>query len=316
MQGLVTEAVANALPVPVDRELADLDLGELRAELEHVAEQARAALDEGIPLSAAVADPRFDALVRFHQDLRDALFVELPRELAGWIERGVANAEPAASDGALGFVDALAHLAREAGTRGADARSAGHDPQARLQRALAELLVFEALRLRLLLVVWQSEDFERFGGEESDVDAIAWEEVALLLDDPALCDTRVRPGVLMMAAAQVSMARESAERAQALRRSGEEVRERLHMRARLRAALRELRLPESVLLENALSTLLDEPRLELPELQQAHPLALQGMSRQAMDQRVSRGRRALTRSPDHWPRRRQAALFDLLRPAG
>jgi hypothetical protein len=303
MHGPVTEAVSNALPVPLGRDL--VDFGDLRAELDEVAEQARQALDEGVPLSAAVADPRFPALVRFHQDLRDSLFVELPRELAGWVEQGVGQAGP---QGALGFVDSLALLARQAGP--------ANDPAAPLQRALAELLVFEALRLRLLLAVWQSEDFERLGGEESDIDAIAWEEVAILLDDPALSDARVRPGVLMLAAAQVSVARDAAERAEALRRSSDDVREQLHMRARLRAALRELRLPESVLLSNALSTLLDEPRLELPALQEARPVALEGLSRQAMDQRVSRGRRALTRTREDWPRRRSAALVDLLRPVG
>ena len=303
MHGPVTEAVSNALPVPLGHDLVDLT--EVQAELERVAEEARLALDQGLPLSAAVADPRFPALVRFHQDLRDSLFVELPGELAGWVEQGVAQAGP---EGALGFVDALAELARQAGPAG--------DPAAPLQRALAELLVFEALRLRLLLAVWRSEDFERLGGEESDIDEIAWEEIAILLDDPALSDGRVRPGALMYAAAQVSVAREAAERAEALRRSSDDVRERLLMRARLRAALRELRLPESVLLGNALSTLLDEPRLELPELQQARPVALDGLSRQAMDQRVSRGRRALAQPREGWPRRRNAALFDLLRPVG
>lgn len=301
MHGPVTEAVSNALPVPLGHDL--VDLGDLRAELEAVAEEARQALDQHLPLAAAVADPRFPTLVRFHQDLRDSLFVELPRELAGWVEQGVAQAGP---DGALGFVDALAALARQAGP--------GHDPESPLQRALAELLVFEALRLRLLLAVWGSEDFERLGGEETDIDVIAWEEVAILLDHPALSDARIRPGALMYAAAQVSVAREANERAEALRRSSDDVRERLLMRARLRAALRELRLPESVLLGNALSALLDEPRLELPELQEARPVALEGMSRQAMDQRVSRGRRALTQPREGWPRRRNAALFDLLRP--
>lgn len=301
--GPVTEAVSNALPVPLGQEM--VDMGEVQAELERVAEEARLALDQDLPLSAAVADPRFPALVRFHQDLRDSLFVELPGELAGWVEQGVAQAGP---DGALGFVDALAGLARQAGP--------AEDPAAPLQRALAELLVFEALRLRLLLAVWRSEDFERLGGEESDIDEIAWEEVAILLDDPALSDGRVRPGALMYAAAQVSVAREAAERAEALRQSSDDVRERLLMRARLRAALRELRLPESVLLGNALSTLLDEPRLELPELQEARPVALSGLSRQAMDQRVSRGRRALAQPREGWPRRRSAALFDLLRSSG
>ena len=301
MNGLITDAVSNALPVPLDRD--SVDLGNLRSELEQVALQAREALDEGIPLHLAVVDPRFDALVAFHQDLRDSLFVELPRELRSWVEQGVATAGP---EGALGFIDALAELARQAGP--ADA------PAAPLQRALAELLVFEGIRLRVLLTVWQSEDFERLGGEESDVDAIAWEEVVRLLDHPALEDARVRPGPLMYAAAQVSVAREATERAEALRRSGDEVRERLIMRARLQAALRQLRLPESVLLGNALSTLLDEPRMELTDLQRSRPVALDGLSRQAMDQRVSRGRRALTHSPDRWPRRRGVALFDLLGP--
>ena len=177
------------------------------------------------------------------------------------------------------------------------------------------LLVFEALRLRLLLAVWGSEDFERLGGEESDIDAIAWQEVSRLLDHPELDDEQVRPGVLLVAAGHVSVAREAAERAAELRRSSDDLREELQMRARLRAALRELRLPESVLLTNALSSLLGEPRLELPDLQRNHPMALEGMSRQAMDQRVSRGRRALGRAPDAWPRRRSPALFDMLRPA-
>jgi hypothetical protein len=89
--------------------------------------------------------------------------------------------------------------------------------------------------------------------------------------------------------------------------------EQLSTRARLRGALRELRLPEAVLLENALSNLLGEERVELAELQEAHPLALEGLSRQAMDQRVSRSRRQLGGGPQHWPRRRRPALFDLLR---
>ena len=68
-----------------------------------------------------------------------------------------------------------------------------------------------------------------------------------------------------------------------------------------------------MLLENALSNLLGEQRVELQELQKLHPLALEGMSRQAMDQRVSRGRKALGGGPAAWPRRRRKSLFDLLR---
>ena len=128
------------------------------------------------------------------------------------------------------------------------------------------------------------------------------------MDDPG-----VRPMPVMLAAGSLALARDAAERADVLRTLGEDRREALRMRARLRSALRELRLPESVLLENALAGLLDEDRLDLATLQEQHPTALEGLSRQAMDQRVSRGRRALTRGRDKWPSRRKPALFDLLR---
>ncbi|MCA9636519.1 MAG: hypothetical protein KC420_10880, partial [Myxococcales bacterium] len=100
---------------------------------------------------------------------------------------------------------------------------------------------------------------------------------------------------------------------EALRLAGPDLRDEVRMRARLRAALRELRLAESVLLENALASLLGGERRELTDLQAERPPALDGLSRQAMDQRVSRGRRALTRAKQGWPQRRRPALFDLLR---
>jgi len=103
------------------------------------------------------------------------------------------------------------------------------------------------------------------------------------------------------------------ERALELEQGSSDTVDELRMQARLRAALRELRLPESRLLENALSNLLGSTRHELPELQRRHPLALGELTRQAMDQRVSRSRRALTRDSANWPARKAPALFDLFR---
>ena len=303
----VSDAVSHALPVPVeDGSTSEVDLRELQSELDRVAEEALSAREQDggrLPLSKAVNDPRFPALRRFHQDLRDAMFLEIPRELQPWVEglgRGVEATEN------LG--QTLTSLARPE-----PQRSESSPEHAQLQQALAELLVFEAVRLRLLVAAWHSEEFERLGGEESDIDEIAWEEVSSLLDEPAVTDPSVRPLQVMTAAASISLARDAADRAGALRQAGGDLREELSMRARLRAALRELRLTESVLLENALSGLLGEERVELHELQADRPIALEGLSRQAMDQRVSRGRRAMTRSRQDWPRRRRPALFDLLR---
>lgn len=302
----VTDAVSSALvPTRVGPARVSVDEGELREELEAVAEQALEARNEGLGLAEATRDPRFDALRQFHQDLRDALFLEIPKELQPWVD-GLRQPAGAAGTAALGrALTAVAHPADDDEVQ---------DPLASAQqRALAELLVFEAIRLRLLVSAWESATFEQLGGEESDIDDIAWEEVEAILGDPAVLLPEVRPLQVMFASASVSLARDAAERADALGHVGDDLREELSMRAKLRAALRELRLAESVLLENALSGLLGRDRLGLLELQEDRPVALEGMSRQAMDQRVSRGRRALTRSESTWPRRRRPALYDLLR---
>lgn len=300
----VTDAVSSAL-VPTHLGPVAVDEGELREELELVAEEALQARSEGMGLAEATRDPRFTALHQFHQDLRDALFLEIPKELQPWVD-GLREPSGAQGTAALGrALTAIAHPEDDEGL--------GTPLASAQQRALAELLVFEAVRLRLLVSAWNSSTFEQLGGEESDVDDIAWEEVEAILADPAVLLPEVRPLQVMFASASVSLARDAAERADAMHHVGDDLREDLSMRAKLRAALRELRLAEGVLLENALSGLLGRDRLGLVELQEGRPVALEGMSRQAMDQRVSRGRRALTRAESAWPRRRRPALYDLLR---
>jgi len=305
----VTDAVTRALPAPTDLDLGDgppgmLDMDELRAELEAVAADAVRARRRGIELDRAVHDPAFPALGIFHQALRDSLLVEIPSRVQSWVEE---IAEGAGTAGLTSLHDRLIDLAHDGAV--ADANGNTMSPQ----QALAELLVFEAVRLRLLVIAWSSEDFETLGGEEDDLDAIAWQEVRAILSEPELRAPGVRAMPVMFAAAAVALARDAADRVAELRYAGEDLREQLRMRARLRNALRELRLPESVLLENALSAVLGEDRQELAALQASRPLALEGLSRQAMDQRVSRGRKALVRPRKDWPRRRKPAIFDLLR---
>ncbi len=301
----VASAVTHVLPMPTDGTAAPhIDLGELQAELEGVAAEALQARRAGVTLLEAVWDPRFPGLREFHQGIRDALFVEIPQEFEPWARAATNSGDGPGLDG-LPLQRTLFSFAR----------ASADDDLSALQAALAELLVFQAVRLRLLVTALGSAEFEVLGGEESDIDAIAWAEIQALLHVDELVDPEVRPLTVILAAANVALARDAAERAQELRASGDDFREELRMRARLRAALRELRLPEAVLLENALSALLGGDRRELVELQAERPVALDGMTRQAMDQRVSRGRRSLTREPANWPRRRRPALFDLLRDA-
>jgi hypothetical protein len=289
-----------------------IDLGELQAELEDVAHEALRARRAGLTLLEALRDPTYPTLRTFHQGIRDALFVEIPQEFEPWARAAAGVGEPIRGLDGPRLQQTLFAFAREQGATHPDGLSHATDPAdlAELQAALAELLVFQAVRLRLLVTALASDEFEVLGGEESDVDAIAWEEVHALIHRPELAD--VRPLTVILAAANVALARDAAERAELLRSTGEDLREELRMRARLRAALRELRLPEAVLLENALSALLGGDRLELVDLQAERPVALDGLSRQAMDQRVSRGRRSLAQTRAAWPKRRRPALFDLL----
>lgn len=299
----VAAAVTHLLPLPaVGGVSAPIDVRELQTELDILADEALRARRQGLSLLDAVRDPRFAALQGFHQGLRDALFLEIPEELEPWARL--------AANGA--GTPPLQHMLVDF-ARGADDDDDDH--LTALQAALAELLVFEAVRLRLFVTAFRSDEFENVGGEESDIDAIAHAEIATLLHHPELADPDVRPLTLLLASASVSLARDAHSRAEELRSIGEDTREELRMRARLRSALRELRLPEAVLLENALAALLGEERRELTELQAERPVALDGMSRQAMDQRVSRGRRALAHPRATWPRRRRPALFDLLQRA-
>ncbi|HLT36024.1 MAG TPA: hypothetical protein VK034_07055 [Enhygromyxa sp.] len=320
----ITSTVVRALPSTSETDpKAGVDLLELRDELEQVAIEALDARMRGVRPNAAVRDERFPNLVAFHTGLRDALLLEIPRDLQPWIaaiggrdvEAQLPGARPKddtqASEAVAGRLATL-HQDLFARAFGADPASAGDGP-AQLQAALAELLLFESVRLQLLVTIWSSTEFESLGGDEQAIDEIAWSEVEAMLLEPELTEGDVRPLPVMVAAGNIALARDAADRAEALRMVTEDQRETLRMRARLRAALRELRLPESVLLENALAGLLGEDRVELMELQASHPVALDGLSRQAMDQRVSRGRRALTDEPDKWPSRRRPALFDLLR---
>jgi hypothetical protein len=327
----ITSTVVRALPTDEGVGAgAGVDLSELKDELEQVAIEALDARMRGVNLDAAVHDPRFPHLIEFHESLRDALLVEIPRELQPWVaaiggedvERRLSPAGKPKSarktaellEQSQAVAGRLSNLHADLFARafGADPASAGDGPE-QLQAALSELLLFESVRLQLLVTVWSSTEFESLGGDEQAIDEIAWTEVEAMLLEPALTDEDIRPLPVMVAASNVALARDAADRAEALRMVAEDERETLRMRARLRAALRELRLAESVLLENALSGLLGEDRVELMDLQASRPVALDGLTRQAMDQRVSRGRRALTQGPESWPSRRRPALFDLLR---
>lgn len=300
-----------ALPAPLfgGALSAEVDAEAMRHEFEALAQDAMQAQLAKTPLHLAVQDQEnYPQLAAFHRTLRDALFVELPEQVQEW----VAQALPAQGGDANGGANAAEQVLVQRAVAGRDAQAPS---QQVLQGALAEFLLFESVRLRLLVGVWSDTEYESLGGDAPEIDAIAAAEVHTLLGHPEIQDPQLRPTLVMLASASLRIHRKHKERAEALRSAGDDERENMRMQARLRAALRELRLQESVLLENALASLLGQDRVELAELQDSRPLALAGMSRQAMDQRVSRSRRALAGAKEKWPRRKTPSLFDLLRRA-
>ncbi|HWB77367.1 MAG TPA: hypothetical protein VG755_20510, partial [Nannocystaceae bacterium] len=153
----VAAAVSEALPVPAAD--ASVDLRELQLELDEVAREAAAARAAGIPLDRAVRDGAHPALARFHGDLKDALFVELGNDVEHWFT--ALRDGDASVHGRVGrFADGLTRVATGRGFR--EGSSAPENDE--ISRALAELLVFESVRLRLCVAAWSSEDFERTGG--------------------------------------------------------------------------------------------------------------------------------------------------------
>ena len=299
-------ALASSLPPSIVGGTTSLDA--LRAELAPVIEEASEARAQGVGFDEAVTnDAQWPALSEFHRGLKDALFFELPRDLLDWVEsiRAGKDVEDVG--------DWMGTLVDRAKARRPQASERAHEVDR--ATAAAEFLLFETVRLRLLLLAWSSVDYESLGGDEATIDAIAWHEVdSVLSQATAHSDFEdVRLEHVMVASASVMLNADAMERALELEQGSSDTVDELRMQARLRAALRELRLPESRLLENALSNLLGSTRHELPELQRRHPLALGELTRQAMDQRVSRSRRALTRDSANWPARKAPALFDLFR---
>lgn len=308
-----SSTLLSALPAPLlpGAISAQIDGDAMRHEFEALAKEAMQARQDEVPLHQAVQQQEtFPHLAQFHGTLKDALFVELPESIQDWVAQLLpdANQDPNEAQGPNPMEQAMVQ-------RAVAGREAPAASQEALHGALAEVLLFESVRLRLLIGVWSDTEYESFGGDAPEIDAIAAAEVDTLLDHPDITDPQLRPTLVMLASASLRIHRNHAQRADALRNAGDEERETMRMQARLRAALRELRLQESVLLHNALASLLGEERVELAQLQQAHPLALSGMSRQAMDQRVSRSRRALAGAKEKWPRRKAPSLFDLLRRA-
>jgi hypothetical protein len=249
----------------------------IEAELLRVAFEAHDAAERGVRLAEAVRDPlAYPALHRLHRGVADALVMSLPAELESWLLRARREGDPTIERLRAG----LAQLA----VAGAPAES-----------ALAELLIFEGVRARLLVAAYETRSaYEAVGGTAEEIDEIAEEEVARFLSSwPAEGVAGVRPFQVLLAGAMVELTRRTEVLQALLARTQEWLVASLAERAAVEQRLRELDPADAALVRNELAAYLGDERLTVEQLGREHPLLLGESRRDALDQRISRFRKKL-----------------------
>jgi hypothetical protein len=271
----------------------------LQARMRILAEEVLEAEAAGLTLAVAVGDEAaYPALYRLHVGARDLLTMSLPAPVARWVREALESPE---SEVAEELQRGLASLA-----------AAPDAPPA--TRALARLLLFEAVRVSLLVAEHLSgSSIAAVGAGSADIDEIAEQEVGawiaslaeLVGDDP-----EVRPLEVLVSAALLRLNHRVDELKVELAQTSDSLVERLRLRAAFDLKLRDMEASDAILARNAFAAAIDEDRREIEALQSEHAFALRDRRRDALDQQVSRLRRRMARG--EWPRRRGAAFVDLV----
>lgn len=276
-------------------------LDEMYAQLLRVGLDAYHARQAGIPFHVAATDGEtYPHLRRFHLGATDLLQMPLPAELVPWLERLMRSPVPPV---AAELQNLIARLAINPATPA-------------LERAFVEFLLYQGARLNLVIAAWRNErEVVSAGIRMADIDRIAGEELAWLLQHAADLGPEERPLHVLVAMGMERLTRDVQELLRELRAITNEVAHAQKIRAifeaKVEAYLRDMNLTDAVLVRNRVAPELGEQRLPLEILRAERPLALEGMSRAAMDQRVKRlvGHLGDTRG---LPARRDTALIDLI----
>jgi hypothetical protein len=269
----------------------------IEAELLRMAFEAHDAGERGVALAEAVRDPAaYPALHRLHRAVADALVMSLPDELEGWLVR-------VREEGDVTIERLRAGLAQLA-VAGAPAES-----------ALAEFLIFEGVRARLLVAAYETGTaYQAVGGTDDELDQIAEQETARFLASwPAEGVAEVRPFQVLLASAMIELTRRTEVLSALLARTQEWLVSSLAEKAAVERRLRELDPADAALVRNELAAYLGEDRLTVEQLTAEHPLLLGDARRDALDQRISRFRKKLRAGGLEAVRKRtQPALADKL----
>jgi hypothetical protein len=279
--------------------MEDSALDEIHAQLLRVGLDALTASTSRISFSEAAQDrENFPFLRRFHCGVTDILQWTIPRELLPLFEKLMAGPPIANST-----LESLTRIALSPDTAPAEA-------------ALLRFLVFEAIRLTLVVVAWREEkEFTDAGARLKEIDAIAEKQLDRLVKNVDALGPEDRPLQMLVALGMNDLLLHVDELKTTLLQIKTEVADpvRIEVRqAQFEARLRSMELTDAVLLGNRYAGSLDEQRLPVELLQQDHPVALKDMSRAAMDQRVKRLADTVEKEKGV-PERRGTALIDLVK---
>lgn len=266
----------------------------IEAQAERIALDALTAIRMDIPFSEAASDyVNFPHLARVHSEVDDILTLELPPKLEGWLKSVLAMPEPPSLDMMRTALIAAA----------ADALN----PH---QWALARFGVFEGVRLNLVLMAKLfPQETLGVGVALNDLDRIAEATISTWLasSDPTPAETR--PFTVIVAAAMSSLTKHAEDLRAGIGQIQRDFLEEAQRRATVEQILSEMDVRDALLIRNEIAPDFGEQRLTVELLQERHELVMGGVSRNALDQRITRARKKTREAL----RRRRVALLDLLR---
>jgi hypothetical protein len=273
-------------------------LRQLEAGLARIALDVQSAEARGLSLRAAAADEvNFPALFRAHVGLADLMAMSMPPVVESLVRK---------SFGLTG--SAVADVVREELVRLATG------PQAPpMERSLARFALFEAVRANLLYAAWRTYGgFEAIGGSSDDIDRIAEDRVETLFAEAPSLGPEVRSFRVTIASALKHLTNHSELLQEAIKVMHADVAAALEECAAFERSLRELDGADALLVRNEMANYLGEQHLSVDELLRQHPVAFQDVTRDALDQRLSRLRRRLKASGRSAVPRQRPSLLTLL----
>lgn len=293
----------------------EVGIATIAIELEHIALEVEASTLAGRSLAQACNDqvncPR---LFKLHTTLRDLLTLEMPAPLLEWARSCFKNAETIGDD-----------------LQAAVSRTAIAEKQPPAIRALARLMLFEWLRFSLILLdhlpqvsrkilpkAVGRESRKRFGFIAADfddvrIDELAEEQVAWWLGQARSCPSDVRPLHVLLASALLDIQKEAKSVEAMLALVESSVAEERRRLAEVDRRMQRMNTPDALLIRNAAGLGPDGQRLTMETLQEQHPVAFNGRTRNALDQQFFRLCRSIEKG--EWPQRSSPAVVDLVAKA-